>query len=100
MSNPKDQPYVIVRDHMAGVHGGFLVECDKATKTATLRGAHKIWYWHGAASCHGIAMRGLSHKGSKVCPTVAQVMLMDVVEIINASQEGQASVTEAPEWRP
>ena len=91
---------VIVRDNRAGVHFGTLVSFDGPSKCARLTDARKVWYWQGAASCHGLAARGLRHDGSKVCPVVATVDLLDVVEVVECSEEGAASRWGAPEWRP
>lgn len=90
---------VLVRDHRAGIHVGTLVEFDAAAKTATLTGARKVWYWFGAASCHGVAAGGLSHQQSKVGPVVALVTSCDVVEVVLCSASGAASVAGAPEWK-
>jgi hypothetical protein len=73
---------------------------DAATKTAELRGARKIWYWAGAASCHGIAARGLDTAESKIAPIVSAVISCDVVEIVAMTDQAFACVIEAPEWTP
>ena len=91
---------VLARDNRAGVHVGTLVSLDLAAKTCELSNARKVWYWVGAASCHGIAAKGLNHDGSKVCPVVGTVLSCDVVEIVECSSEGSKSVMEAPEWTP
>lgn len=98
--NPDIGKVVLVRDNRAGIHVGTLVSFDAAIKTAVLKNARKVWYWYGAASCHGIAARGLNHEKSKVCPVVGRVTSCDVVEIIPCSKEGATSVMGAPEWKP
>ena len=89
---------VLVRDNRAGVHVGILRELDLANKVAVLAEARKVWYWEGAASCHGIAAKGLSHTGSKVAPTVPMVASTDVVEVVLCTTEGAVSVMTCPEW--
>lgn len=91
---------VLVRDNMAGVHVGTCVDFDAAAKTCTLKNARKVWRWEGAASCHGVAKRGLRPDGSKVCPVVALVTSCAVVEVVLCSEDGARSVMEAPEWKP
>ena len=91
---------VIVRDHRAGVHVGTLTELDPAAKTCRLTNARKIWYWVGAASCHGLAAKGLRYDGSKVCPVVEEVALLDVVELVRCSEKGAAVLSDAPVWNP
>lgn len=91
---------VVVRDNRAGVHVGVLRSCDLAAKVAVLADARKVWYWEGAASCHGIAAKGLCHKGSKVAPPVSLVASTDVVEIVLCSTQGALSVMTCPEWGP
>lgn len=91
---------VLVRDNRAGVHVGILRECDLINKVAILAEARKVWYWEGAASCHGIASKGLCHKGSKVAPTVPLVASTDVVEVVLCTPEGALSVMTCPVWGP
>lgn len=91
---------VLVRDNLAGIHVGELVEFDPAAKCCTLRNARKVWYWSGAASCHGIAACGLDQKKSKVCPAVPLVTTTAVVEIVMCSDAGAAAVMGAPTWTP
>jgi len=91
---------VLIRDHRAGVHVGVLHSFDAAMKTAELHGARKIWYWVGAASCHGIAARGLDTVQSMIGPTVSAVISCDVVEIVAMTDQAFACVIEAPEWTP
>ena len=91
---------VLVRDNRAGIHVGTLDSFDPATKTARMSKVRKVWSWRGAASCHGIAAKGLMHDGSRVCPEVELVISTDVVEIVLCSQEGAKSVMSAPAWSP
>ena len=91
---------VLIRDHRAGVYVGALAAFDAAAKTATMTGARKIWYWSGAASVDGIAVRGIDRAKSKVCAAVEQVHLLDVVQVIACTSDGAESVLGAPEWRP
>jgi hypothetical protein len=91
---------VLVRDHRAGIHVGTLLSVDLTSKNCILQNARKIWYWEGAASCHGIAAKGLCHTGSKVAPCVPVVASCDVVEIVVCTPEGATSVLNAPEWAP
>ena len=90
---------VLVRDHHAGIHVGTLVGLDVAAKCATLTNARKVHYWTGAASCHGIAARGIK-EGSRVAPSVDAVVSCDVVEVVLCSEAGATSVLNFAEWRP
>jgi hypothetical protein len=89
---------VLVRDDKAGVHVGTLVAL--SAEAVTLSNARKVWYWTGAASVHGIAVRGLSQAGSKVAPMVSEVISFHVCEVVEMTNEGYASVMECPEWTP
>ena len=91
---------VLVRDNRAGVHVGTLEEYDPATRVAAMTNARKVWYWVGAAACHGVAARGLNQTESKVCPVVDLVISSDVVETVLCTPKGAKSVMEAPEWIP
>ena len=91
---------VVIRDNRAGIHVGVLRSCNLAAKIAVLAEARKVWYWEGAASCHGIAAKGLCHKGSKVAPPVPLVASADVVEVVLCTPEGAESVRTCPVWGP
>lgn len=91
---------VLVRDNRAGIHVGILRELDLPNKVAILAEARKVWYWEGAASCHGIAAKGLCHKHSKVAPPVPLVASTDVVEVVLCTSEGAESVMSCPVWGP
>ena len=100
MDNAMINQVVLVRDNRAGVHVGTLVSLDLPSKTCTLTNARKVWYWEGAASCHGIAAKGLCHTGSRVAPMVPMVASTDVVEVVLCTPEGASSVMNCPEWGP
>ena len=88
---------VLVRDNRAGIHVGTL---ESASGTAcVLTDARKVWYWVGAASCHGIAAHGVK-SGSKVCPTVARVESFDAVEIVAMTDKAAKCVLGFTEWTP
>tara|TARA_Y100000310_G_scaffold338221_1_gene427274 strand:- start:2056 stop:2436 length:381 start_codon:yes stop_codon:yes gene_type:complete len=90
---------VLVRDNRAGIHCGELVAMDLTAHTAVLRGARKVWHWRGAASCHGIAVRGVKG-GSKVGPVVERVESCDVIEVVAMSDEAADCIRGFEEWRP
>jgi hypothetical protein len=89
---------VLVRDHMAGIHVGTLESVDVSAKSCVLKNARKVWYWSGAASCHGIAASGLDQDKSKIAPSVELVVSTNVVEIVLCTEAGAKSVLESPVW--
>lgn len=98
-THPLTGQTVLVRDNRAGIHVGTLVDLDLAARTCVLTGARKIWYWTGAAACHGLAVHGPG-EGSKICPAVTRVESCDVVEVVAVNEDAAAKIAEFPEWSP
>ena len=93
--------FVIVRGRDSGVHAGVLAILDRATKSAVLTDARRIWYWNGAATLSELAVYGASKPadcrfGAKV---ERQEIIGDVCEVIVCQLEGEAMIRNQPEWR-
>jgi hypothetical protein len=86
--------YVVIRTYSAGVHVGELESRDG--KEAVLTNARRIWSWKGANTLHEISLHGVG-AGSRVSDPVARITLTEVIEVIEASDEGRASLM-AAEW--
>lgn len=92
-----DQQYVIVRTHLAGVHAGVLKS--RNGKEATLTGARRLWYWKGAASLSELSQRGVKEpKACKFPMAVAEILLLEVIEIIPCTDVARKSIEGVPEW--
>jgi hypothetical protein len=89
--------YVMVRSRFAGVFAGTLVA--RIGMEVTLENARRIWYWAGAASLSELSQRGTSKPGQcKFPPPVKQVVLTEVIEIVNVTDEAKASIEGVANW--
>ena len=97
MKNPK-KSYVVVRTYSAGVFAGYLES--RKGKEGTLSNARRIWYWSGAASLSQLAMEGVKNPTlCKFAMPVHRIDLTEIIEVINATPEAYASITEVPVWK-
>ena len=85
--------YVIVRTRTAGVHVGEFV-CRNGCEVE-LKEARRIWYWQGANTLHEISLSGVG-SGSKISVAVARIVLLDAIEIIDATDNARASLETVP----
>jgi len=88
----------LVRTYSAGVFLGTVAERDG--KEVRLTNARRIWYWEGAASLSQLANDGTSKPNKCKFPApVAEVLLTEVIEIIQATEAAIASIAAVPEWK-
>lgn len=88
----------MVRTYSAGVFLGEVAS--KEGKEVHLKNARRMWYWDGAASLSQLATEGTSKpKECKFPAAVPDVMLMEVIEIIPASEAAIASIAAVPVWK-
>ena len=89
--------YVIVRTYSAGVFAGEL-ESRKGREVVLLN-ARRLWYWSGAASLSELAVRGTSKPSECKFPVaVPRVELLEVIEIIDVTDEARANIDGVPVW--
>ncbi len=87
----------MVRTYSAGVFLGEVVSKDG--KEVHLKNARRMWYWDGAASLSQLANEGTSEpKKCKFPAAVPDVVLMEAIEIIPASETAIASIAAVPAW--
>jgi hypothetical protein len=90
--------YCIVRTYSAGVFAGTLESLNG--KEATLRDAHRIWYWAGAASLSQLATDGTSEPTKFKFPVpVDEIYLSEVIEIIPITDKARDSIASVPIWK-
>ncbi len=90
--------YVIVRTQSAGVFAGNLESRDG--QEAVLTDARRLWYWAGAASLSQLAVSGTSKpKDCKFPVAVPRIELMQVIEILDVTPEGESSIKAVPVWK-
>lgn len=87
----------LVRSETAGVNVGILV--NRNGREVTLQPSHKIYRWRGAYTLHDLAKDGASMTAytriSQAAP--GQVVVLNVVEILECSDEAYANLT-TPRW--
>lgn len=90
--------YVMIRTQNAGVFAGYLKERDG--ESATLKSARRMWYWSGACSLSQLAMEGTKKAGDCKFPCeVGSIVLTQVIEIIDCTQEAKESIASVPVWQ-
>lgn len=98
-SEPSNGRYVIIRSTSAGCFAGELIERPTAT-SVVLKDSRRLWYWAGAASLSQLAIEGTSRpKDCKFPPTIERHEILGVIEIIDATPAGRASIEAVPVWR-
>lgn len=89
---------VIVRSTNAGVFYGTLKAKDG--QEVTLTDCRRIWYWCGAASISQLAAEGTKTPDAcKFTVRVAEIVIMEVIEIIPCTPEAVASIEGVKEWK-
>lgn len=86
---------VIVRCYASGVHYGTLAAHEG--RQVTLTQSRRLWRWHTGGKDKGVslsavALTGIDAKKSVVEPVLAQITILDALEIIPASDAAAASI--------
>ena len=90
--------YVIARTYSAGVFAGYLES--RTGQEVVMRNARRLWYWEGAASLSQMAEEGTSKPGSCKFPQeVSRVELLQVIEILDVTQQAQACIASVKVWK-
>lgn len=98
MATKKAGKYVIARTQSAGVFAGNLES--RSGQEVVLTDARRLWYWAGAASLSQMAVSGTSRpKDCKFPVPVARVELLQVIEILDVTPEGESSIKAVPVWQ-
>ncbi len=88
----------IVRTYSAGVFFGEIES--RNGQEVVMRNARRLWYWDGAASLSQLAMEGTSKpKSCKFPCPVDRVELLQVIEILDVTEEAVKSISEVPLWQ-
>lgn len=89
---------VIVRGDRSGVFFGTLVK--KEGQEITLSNCRRLWYWEGAASISQLAVEGtVAPQNCKFTVTVAEIAILDAIEVIPCSEKAIASIEGVREWK-
>lgn len=98
MATKKPTKYVIARTQSAGVFAGNLES--RVGQEAVLTDARRLWYWAGAASLSQLAVSGTSRpKDCKFPVAVPRIELLQVIEILDVTPEGESSIKAVPVWQ-
>lgn len=90
--------YYIVRTYSAGVFVGYITK--KNGKEVEMTDARRIWYWSGAASLSQLAMEGVKNPEDCKFPcAVEKVLLTEVIEIIECTEEAKKNIDDVPIWK-
>jgi len=91
--------YKIVRTYAAGVFAGYVKEFDRATRSAVVLQARRIWMWKGAASLSQLAVDGTSCPSECKFPCeVSSIELLRVEEILSVTDKAQKSIKGVSVW--
>jgi len=89
---------VIIRANGAGVFYGTLNEVEG--NTVELLNCRRLWYWDGAASLSQLAAEGVkAPKKCKFTVFVESIIILNVIEIIPATEEAQTSIENVAVWK-
>lgn len=89
---------VIVRGDRSGVFFGELSE--RNGREVTLNNCRRLWYWDGAASISQLAHSGTSKPNvCKFTVTVAEIVILDAIEIIPCTTEASKSIKSVKVWK-
>lgn len=96
-STKEDGRYCIVRTYSAGVFAGNIES--KNGREVTLTNARRLWKWSGAASLSQLAMEGVKDpNGCKFPREVSKVILTEVIEILDCTNDAQRIIKDVPIW--
>ena len=89
---------VIIRAYGAGVFYGTLSEVD--SNNVELKDCRRIWYWDGAASLSQLATDGVkAPQNCKFTVVVESLVVLNVIEIIPATEQAQQSLEAVKVWK-
>lgn len=88
---------VIVRGDRSGVFFGTLAE--REGSEVRLTQCRRLWYWDGAASVSQLAVDGTKAPANcKFTVAVAEIEILDAIEVIPATGKAAESIESVPVW--
>jgi len=89
--------YQIVRAYGAGVFAGYVIE--RKGQEVVMVKARRLYYWDGASSLSQLAMEGVKKPLNCKFPCeVEKVELLQVIEILDCTEEAKKSIQEVKVW--
>lgn len=93
-----NETYYIVRADRAGVFFGNIKSRDGSEVCMT--NVRRIWYWDGACSISQLAVDGTAMPDNcKFSVSVAEAVILGVIEIIPCSEKARDSILSVKEWK-
>lgn len=93
-----DKKFYIVRGRDSGVFFGEIAE--RHGSEVKMTNARNIWYWDGAATLLQMAAEGVKKPGEcKFTMTMAELEILDAVELLPCTPEAIKSISEVAEWK-
>lgn len=93
----ENQKYII-RGDRSGVFYGEIAARDG--QEVTIRNCRRLWYWSGAASLSQLAAEGVKRPNDcKFSVTVAELTVLDAIELIPCTESACASIDRVPVWK-
>lgn len=92
----------VVRCDRAGVFFGTITEKENtpAGVEVTIKNCRRLWYWDGAASLSQLATEGVTTPNRcKFTVIVPEMTVMQVIEIIPATEAAIKSIEEVASWK-
>ena len=88
----------IIRCYASGVHFGTVTA--QEGRQVTLANSRRLWRWHTGGKSNGVSLSGVAVNGidaakSTIEPVLAEIILLDALEIIPASDRAAASIEAA-----
>lgn len=93
-----DNKKYIIRCDRSGVFYGEIAK--REGLEVTIRNARQLWYWDGANSLMQMANEGVKNPSEcRFTVTVAEIVVMDAIEILPCRAEAIANIEAVPEWK-
>lgn len=90
--------YVIIRSVNAGCFAGELIS--RNGDSVVLHNSRRLWFWAGASSLSQLAVSGTSKPNQCKFPVPVPVHeILGVIEIIETTASGRASIEAVPVWQ-
>ena len=90
--------YCIIRTYSAGCFAGYVKE--RNGQEATILKTRRLWYWSGASSLSQLAMEGVKNPSNcKFAMEVDKIVLTNVIEVIDATEEARENINSVPVWK-
>lgn len=94
----KGLEYKIIRGDRSGVFAGYLKS--RKDREVVLLQARRIWYWEGASSLSQLAEEGTKKPDKCKFPKeVAEILILDAIEILSCTEEARKSIAGVPIWK-